>query len=162
MVWSVQELDKAEKLFSSSIDAWEQLSRPRDEKAELYKFRANARVDLKRFEEALVDYNEVLNLMNDGEKPDGTARYMEYPDTYVQRGLCYEGLYRWEDAVRDYDKAVKLWGGGRGQGELLPRAFKKPALLCGLALAFLCSSSFFVPVGSFFPSAACSCASMAL
>lgn len=54
--------------------------------------------------------------MNDGEKPDGTARYMEYPDTYVQRGLCYEGLYRWEDAVRDYDKAVKLWGGGRGQG----------------------------------------------
>ena len=37
----------------------EKLQRPRDEMAELYKMRANARVDLKRFEEAKVDYDKV-------------------------------------------------------------------------------------------------------
>ena len=37
----------------------EKLKRPRDELAELYKMRANARVDLKRFPEAKVDYDKV-------------------------------------------------------------------------------------------------------
>jgi hypothetical protein len=36
------------------------------------------------------------------------------PDTYVQRGLTYEGLADWESAVKDYSKALLLWGGGRG------------------------------------------------
>ena len=47
-------------------------------------------------------------------RPDGTAAYVEFPDTFVQRGLAYEGLGDWEQAVSDYTKAIELWGGGRG------------------------------------------------
>jgi tetratricopeptide (TPR) repeat protein len=88
----------------------------RDELAELYKMRGNVRVDLKSFSLAKEDYDRVLELMSDGERQDGTAAYMEYPDTYVQRGLCYEGLGDWASAVADYSKAISLWGGGRGEG----------------------------------------------
>lgn len=88
----------------------------RDELAELYKMRGNVRVDLKSFSSAKEDYDRVLQLMSDGERKDGTAAYMEYPDTYVQRGLCYEGLGDWVNAVADYSKAISLWGGGRGAG----------------------------------------------
>jgi hypothetical protein len=28
--------------------------------------------------------------------------------------LTYEGLADWESAVKDYSKALLLWGGGRG------------------------------------------------
>ena len=91
----------------------EELQRPRDEMAELYKMRANTRVDLKRFQEAKIDYDkvcmctstglcfycmfycisvscswvcfQVIGMMDsDGEKADGTARYLEYPDAFVQ------------------------------------------------------------------------------
>uniref|UniRef100_A0A0C3U4F1 Tetratricopeptide repeat protein n=1 Tax=Guillardia theta (strain CCMP2712) TaxID=905079 RepID=A0A0C3U4F1_GUITC len=47
---------------------------------------------------------------------NGKAIYMEYPDTFVQRGLCSEGLGNWEDAIQDYSRAIQLWGGGREQG----------------------------------------------
>ena len=40
----------------------------------------------------------------------------EYPDAFVQRGLTYEGLADWDAAVKDYSKAISLWGGGRGEG----------------------------------------------
>ena len=40
--------------------AREDLERPRDEMAELYKMRGNTRVDLKRFEEAKIDYDKVI------------------------------------------------------------------------------------------------------
>ena len=49
----------------------------------------------------------------DGEKEDGTGRYPEYVDTFVQRGLVYEGLAEWNLALKDYNKAIELWGGGR-------------------------------------------------
>jgi tetratricopeptide (TPR) repeat protein len=112
-----KQLSKAEALFSQGIETWESLNRPRDEMAELYKMRANARVDLKRFGEAKVDYDKVIGMMDsDGEKADGTARYLEYPDAFVQRGLCQEGLGNWDAAVEDYTRAIGLWGGGRGEG----------------------------------------------
>mmetsp|Transcript_483 Transcript_483/g.684 ORF Transcript_483/g.684 Transcript_483/m.684 type:complete len:200 (-) Transcript_483:180-779(-) len=47
---------------------------------------------------------------------DGTAKYFEFPDTYVQRGLAKEGLADWQGAIDDYSEAIKLWGGGRGPG----------------------------------------------
>lgn len=72
---------------------------------------------LKRFSEAKKDYDKVLEMMApDAVKADGTAAYLEYPDAFVQRGLCAEGLGDWEGAVSDYSSAVKLWGGGRGEG----------------------------------------------
>ena len=88
----------------------------REELAELYKMRGNVRVDLKSFALAKQDYDRVLELMSDGERKDGTAAYMEYPDAFVQRGLCFEGLGDWANAVADYSKAISLWGGGRGAG----------------------------------------------
>lgn len=73
--------------------------------------------DLKRFVEAKKDYDRVLDMMaSDGQKADGTAAYLEYPDAFVQRGLCNEGLGDWEAAVQDYTRAISLWGGGRGEG----------------------------------------------
>lgn len=44
----------------------------------------------------------------------GIANYFEYPDTFVQRGLAYEGLGDWAQSVKDYSRAIELWGGGRG------------------------------------------------
>jgi hypothetical protein len=54
------------------------------------------------------------------------------PDTYVQRGLTYEGLADWESAVKDYSKAILLWGGGRG-----PDTNPYALTYRGNALAFL-------------------------
>ena len=45
---------------ADEFSAREDLERPRDEMAELYKMRGNTRVDLKRFEEAKIDYDKVL------------------------------------------------------------------------------------------------------
>lgn len=114
--FDAKQLQRAESLFSEAIATWEQLKRPSDERSELYKMRGNVLVDLKRFKEAKADYDRVLTLMSDGEKPDGTARYMEYPDAFVQRGLALEGLADWDGAIADYSQAIKLWGGGRGEG----------------------------------------------
>ena len=48
------------RVTAPRVCAREELQRPRDEMSELYKMRANTRVDLKRFEEAKIDYDKVL------------------------------------------------------------------------------------------------------
>lgn len=107
--------DAADTEFTKAMEIWEKLDRPRDEKVSLVKARANVRLDNKKFDLAVDDYNKALELMKiDGEKSDGTASYPEYVDAYVGRGLAKEGLAAWDDAVKDYDKAISLWGGGRG------------------------------------------------
>lgn len=81
----------AESLFDKSVAAWEKLDRRSDEIAALIKARGNVKVDLKKFNEAIVDYDRVLAIMSvDGTKTDGSgeAAYSEYPDTIVQRGLA--------------------------------------------------------------------------
>ncbi|KAG5181980.1 hypothetical protein JKP88DRAFT_245905 [Tribonema minus] len=131
-----RQLAASEKRFGEAIAAWEKVNRPLDEVASLVKARGNVRVqtDLKKFDGALDDYNLVLRLMEeDGARlPDGTARYSEYPDTFVQRGLAYEGLADWEAAVADYTAAIDLWGGGRG-----PDTNPYALTFRGNALAFL-------------------------
>jgi len=115
--FDAKELKRAERLFTNGINNWIELHRPRDEISLLYKARGNVRVDLKKFNEALMDYDTTIKLMAvDGENKDGLANYYEYPDAFVQRGLTYEGLGDWQKAVEDYTKAIKLWGGGRGSG----------------------------------------------
>eukprot|EP01041_Mallomonas_annulata_P009990 gene9990-20777_t len=115
--FNAKRFDDADKEFSIAIQRWNDLNRPRDEIVSLYKARANVRLDNKMFPAALEDYNKALSLMStDGEKPDGTGRYPEYPDTFVGRALAQEGLADWKAALADYDKAVSLWGGGRGEG----------------------------------------------
>ncbi|EWM30109.1 tpr-repeat protein [Nannochloropsis gaditana] len=114
-----RDLRNAEALFDQSVQAWEQLERPRDEMAALVKARGNVKVDLKKFEAAIEDFDRVLSIMSvDGTKTDGSgeAAYSEYPDVFVQRGLAWEGLSKWEAAVQDYSRAIQLWGGGRGEG----------------------------------------------
>lgn len=110
-------LDAADKEFGLSIKKWKELNRPRDEIVSLLKGRANARLDNKDFKGSVADNNEALELMKvDGRKADGTtATYPEYPDTYVSRALAYEGLSDWSSALKDYDTAIGLWGGGRGE-----------------------------------------------
>jgi len=79
-------------LFDQSVQAWEQLERPRDEMAALVKARGNVKVDLKKFEAAIEDFDRVLSIMSvDGTKTDGSgeAAYSEYPDVFVQRGLAW-------------------------------------------------------------------------
>lgn len=112
-----KKFDAADREFTTGIQRWKELKRPRDEIVSLLKARGSVRLDNKKFESAIEDYNEALDLMKvDGELPDGTARYPEYPDTIVERGLAQEGLADWNGALKDYDKAITLWGGGRGEG----------------------------------------------
>jgi tetratricopeptide (TPR) repeat protein len=107
----------SDKEFSQSIEKWRTLDRPRDEIVSLLKARANVRLDNKQFMDAIKDYNEALELMKtDGERSDGIAKYPEYPDTFVGRALAKEGLGDWNGALSDYNKAIELWGGGRGDG----------------------------------------------
>ena len=114
--WDDRRFDAADKEFGLSLKKWDELNRPRDEKVSLLKARANVRVDNKKFDDAMLDYNLALQLMKpDGEKADGTATYPEYPDAFVGRGLAYEGLAKWDMALKDYNKAIELWGGGRGE-----------------------------------------------
>jgi tetratricopeptide (TPR) repeat protein len=109
--------DAADKEFSMAISQWDKLDRPRDERVSLVKARANVRMDNKKFEAAIEDYQTAIDLMKiDGEKNDGTAAYPEYVDAYVGRALAKEGLADWDAAITDYNKAVQLWGGGRGDG----------------------------------------------
>ena len=95
-------------------------------------YSANVRVDNKDFNRAIEDYNKCIALMAiDGEDKGGKAVYGEYPDTFVGkqyypnlfksqimtsinstgRALAEEGLADWQGALKDYDKAITLWGG---------------------------------------------------
>ena len=106
----------ADKEFTLSIAKWLEIDRPRDEIVALLKARSSVRLDNKNFQGSLEDCDEAIRLMSsDGEKPDGTAAYPEYPDSFVSRGLANEGLADWKAALVDYNKAVALWGGGRGE-----------------------------------------------
>jgi tetratricopeptide (TPR) repeat protein len=109
--------DSAEIEFSQAIKTWDELNRPMQEKVALLTARANVRTDNKEFSKAIEDFSSALSLMSgDGELPSSKARYPEYADAFVGRGLAYEGLAEWNSALEDYDKAIALWGGGRGDG----------------------------------------------
>jgi tetratricopeptide (TPR) repeat protein len=113
--FDLKRFKEADKEFSLSITRWLELDRPRDEIVALLKARSSVRLDGKNFQGSLEDCDEAIRLMStDGEKPDGTAAYPEYPDSFVSRGLANEGLADWKAALVDYNKAVALWGGGRG------------------------------------------------
>lgn len=110
-------LDDADKEFSVGINKWKELNRPRDEIVSLIKARANVRLDNKKFTQSLADFNEAILLMStDGEDSSGKGRYPEYIDAFVGRGQVHEGLADWDNALQDYNKAISLWGGGRGEG----------------------------------------------
>jgi tetratricopeptide (TPR) repeat protein len=112
--FDARKLDLADDEFSRGLAIWRKLDRPRDEIVSLLKARGSVRLDGKDFNNAMADYDEALKLMSsDGEQEDGTARYPEYPDTYVNRALVKEGLADWQGALSDYDKAVSLWGGNK-------------------------------------------------
>lgn len=114
--FDAKRFDAADQEFSIAIDKWRALNRPRDEIVSLFKARANVRLDNKQFKNALSDYDSAIDMMKtDGEKEDGTGRYPEYPDTFVGRALAHEGLAEWKAALTDYNKAISLWGGGRGE-----------------------------------------------
>lgn len=107
--------DASEKEFSIALKTWKRLNRPRDEIVSLLIARGNVLLDNKKFADAEADFSEAIGLMKvDGEKEDGTGRYPEYVSAFVDRGLAHEGLAEWKEALSDYDKAIELWGGGRG------------------------------------------------
>lgn len=117
--FDLKRFKESEQEFSLSIDKWKQLDRPVDEIVSLLKARASVLLDNKRFEDSIRDCNEAIELMRMKSEPeniDGTGKYPEYVDTFVDRALAKEGLADWTGAVADYDKAVTLWGGGRGDG----------------------------------------------
>ena len=115
--FDLKRLDESEKEFTLGINRWKELERPRDEIVLLLKGRASVRVDNKNFKDAIVDYDEALQLMAvDGEDDKGIAKYPEYPDSYVGRALAEEGLADWNAAVSDYSKAINLWGGDLSDG----------------------------------------------
>jgi len=106
----------AEALFTQTIDEWRRLDRGPEELTALLVARAGVRTDRTDFLAAKADLDEALEIMKPtGEKSTGIGAYREYPDAFVQRGLANEGLRNWRAAIRDYDKAVSLWG-GEGDG----------------------------------------------
>ena len=99
--FDLKRFDDAEKEVTQALQIWKELDRPRDEIVSLLKVRANIKLDNKKFDASLSDCTEALKMMsNDGEKEDGTARYPEYPDTFVARGLAKEGLADWKGAYQ--------------------------------------------------------------
>eukprot|EP00965_Chrysotila_dentata_P012055 395657-Pleurochrysis_carterae.AAC.9 len=110
-----RQLPLADALFTQTIEEWRRLNRSVEELTTLLVARANVRVDRKEFAAAVADLDEAINLMSPtGTGPSGVARYREFPDAFVQRGLAREGLRDWVGAVSDYDRAVSLWGGEGG------------------------------------------------
>ncbi len=64
--------------------------------------RAQVRVDAKRFEAAIGDFNEALALLPVSERDDsGAAARLR-----AGRALAFEGVSRWADALADYDAAL--------------------------------------------------------
>ena len=112
-----RELPLADDLFTQTIDEWRRLDRDVAELTSLLVARAGVRTDRTDFIGAKADLDEAISLMAPtGEPPagaaSGRARYREYPDAFVQRGLAKEGLRDWVGALADYDRAVGLWGEG--------------------------------------------------
>ena len=111
-----KQLVLADGLFSQTIDAWRKLDRGIEETTALLVARAGVRTDQSNFAGAKEDLDEAIALMEPtGEGAGGIAKYREYPDAFVQRGLAKEGLRDWRGALNDYDRAVRLWG-GKGDG----------------------------------------------
>ena len=109
-------LPLADELFTRTIDEWRLLDRGVEELTALLVARAGVRTDRSDFLRAKADLDEAIALMRPtGEKSNGLGAYREYPDAFVQRGLANEGLREWTEALSDYDKAVRLWG-GEGDG----------------------------------------------
>lgn len=114
--FNVRNLPLADSLFTQTIAEWRRLDRGVEELTALLVARAGVRTDLTNFAQAKADLDEAITLMKPtGEKPNGMGAYREYPDAFVQRGLANEGLRQWAQALSDYDKAVRLWG-GEGDG----------------------------------------------
>ena len=109
-----RQLPLADELFTATIDSWRILGRGVEELTSLLVARAGVRVDRTDFAAAKADLDEAITLMAPTAEPaaaGGRARYREYPDAFVQRGLAREGLRDWRGALSDYDRAVGLWGG---------------------------------------------------
>jgi len=114
-----RQLPLADALFSQTIEEWRRLDRDVAELTSLLVARAGVRTDRTAFAAAVEDLNEAIALMAPtGEAAEGgKAKYREYPDAHVQRGLAKEGLRDWRGALADYDKAVQLWGGAVGAND---------------------------------------------
>ena len=91
---------------------------------------ANANYALERYDEALADYNQALELRPDypealtnrGVTHDDLERYDEaladynqalelrpdYPDALTNRGVAYRKLERYQEALADYNRALEL------------------------------------------------------
>lgn len=67
----------SEKEFNVAIPRWKEMNRPRDEIVSLLKARSNVYLDSKQFDKAILDDNDAIALMPDGQNEDGTAKYPE-------------------------------------------------------------------------------------
>ena len=83
----------------------------RNERRPLLVARAGVRVDRTDFAAAKADLDEAIELMAPTAEPaaaGGRARYREYPDAFVQRGLAREGLRDWQGALSDNVTRVRV------------------------------------------------------
>ena len=106
-----RQLPLADELFTATIESWRGLGRGVEELTSLLVARAGVRVDRTDFAAAKADLDEAIELMAPTAEPaaaGGRARYREYPDAFVQRGLAREGLRDWQGALSDNVTRVRV------------------------------------------------------
>mmetsp|Transcript_8714 Transcript_8714/g.26199 ORF Transcript_8714/g.26199 Transcript_8714/m.26199 type:complete len:299 (-) Transcript_8714:195-1091(-) len=77
---------EAEKVWTKIIDM-------KDDNAAAWSNRGNCRTSQGRFDEAIADFNKAIDLAPNE------------PDPYLGRGVAFEGLRKYEDALKDYETA---------------------------------------------------------
>jgi tetratricopeptide (TPR) repeat protein len=68
--------------------------------------RGQVHVDMKLFENAIDDFNAAERMYRDTVDPTYVSLGL-----LTNRGLAYEGLYMWKEALRDYDEVRQALGG---------------------------------------------------
>ncbi|MGC6440643.1 MAG: tetratricopeptide repeat protein [Candidatus Puniceispirillaceae bacterium] len=95
--WLTQ-LDETERdaAFQDLLDFLNKEIKSKDDEAILFFYRGNAKANLKKYDEAIADYDKAINL-----KPDNAS-------AYNNRGIAKAELKKYDEAISDYDKAINL------------------------------------------------------